>query len=174
MSTRLGPRLGLQLKHATNSLHPSAGTQTFKRSAATTLMSLKREELLEQENYAISRNLTRNWKVGDVYAPHDLSAAEARKWRKRHRPTTDAFDALSINPLSLYKNFSVMSEYMTEMGRIRHSSSTGLRPVNQRKIAKAIRRAIALGLMPAVHRHPEYIKSEMEGKRTSTGRVFSS
>ncbi|EXJ90973.1 hypothetical protein A1O1_04080 [Capronia coronata CBS 617.96] len=67
-----------------------------------------------------------------------------------------------------------MSEYMTEMGRIRHSSSTGLRPVNQRKVAKAIRRAIALGLMPSVHRHPEYIKSEMEGKRTSSGRVFAS
>ncbi|EXJ92938.1 hypothetical protein A1O3_01494 [Capronia epimyces CBS 606.96] len=174
MSTRLAPGLGLQLKLTTKSLQPSPVSQTFKRTAATTLMSLKREELIEQENYAISRQLTRQWKVGDVYAPHDLSAAEARKWRKRNRPRTDAFDALSINPLSLYKNFSVMSEYMTEMGRIRHSSSTGLRPVNQRKVAKAIRRAIALGLMPSVHRHPEYIKSEMEGKRTSSGRVFAS
>lgn len=49
----------------------------------------------------------------------------------------------------------MMSEYMTEMGRIKHSRDTGLRPVNQRRMAKAIRRAIGLGLMPAVHRHPE-------------------
>ncbi|EXJ90974.1 hypothetical protein A1O1_04081 [Capronia coronata CBS 617.96] len=103
MSIRLAPGLGPQLRQASNLLQPSAVGQTFKRTAATTLMSLKREELLEQENYAIQRQLPRQWKVGDVYAPHDLSGAEARKWRKRHRPTTDAFDALSINPLSLYK-----------------------------------------------------------------------
>jgi small subunit ribosomal protein S18 len=47
-----------------------------------------------------------------------------------------------------------MSEYVTEMGRIKHSRETGLRPVNQRRIAKAIRRAVGLGLMPSVHRHP--------------------
>lgn len=50
-----------------------------------------------------------------------------------------------------------MSEYMTPMGRIRHRSDTGLRSVNQRKIAKAIRRAIGVGLMPSVHHHPEII-----------------
>ena len=55
-----------------------------------------------------------------------------------------------------------MSEYMTEMGRIRHSSETGLRPVNQRKIAKAIRRAIGLGLMPSVHKHPEILALEKQ------------
>ena len=52
----------------------------------------------------------------------------------------------------------MMSEYMSEMGRIKHSRETGLRPVNQRKIAKAIRRAIGLGLMPSVHRHPLVMK----------------
>lgn len=58
------------------------------------------------------------------------------------------------------QNFSMMSEYMTEMGRIRHSNETGLRPVNQRRMAKAVRRAIGLGLMPSVHRHPEILKEE--------------
>jgi small subunit ribosomal protein S18 len=52
----------------------------------------------------------------------------------------------------------MISEYMTEMGRIKHSKDTGLRPVNQRKIAKAIRRAVGLGLMPSVHRHPLVLK----------------
>jgi small subunit ribosomal protein S18 len=53
----------------------------------------------------------------------------------------------------------MMSEYMTETGRIKHSRDTGLRPKNQRKIAKAIRRAIGLGLMPSVHRHPLVVKN---------------
>ena len=52
---------------------------------------------------AMERNFTREWKAGDVYAPHDLSAAEARKWRIKKAPTTDVFDSLSINPLECYK-----------------------------------------------------------------------
>jgi len=51
-----------------------------------------------------------------------------------------------------------MSEYMTPMGRIRHSNETGLRPKNQRRIAKAIRRSIGMGMMPSVHRHPEILQ----------------
>jgi small subunit ribosomal protein S18 len=50
-----------------------------------------------------------------------------------------------------------MSEYMTPMGRIMKSDATGLRPVNQRRIARAIRRSIGIGLMPSVHRHPEIL-----------------
>jgi small subunit ribosomal protein S18 len=61
-----------------------------------------------------------------------------------------------------------MSEYMTEMGRIKHRNLTGLRGVNQRKIAKAIRRAIGVGLMPSVHRHPE-ILAELKWKSEGGG-----
>lgn len=50
-----------------------------------------------------------------------------------------------------------MSEFMTPMGRIKGGNANGLRPVNQRKIAKAIRRSIGLGMMPSVHRHPELL-----------------
>ncbi|KAF2007713.1 ribosomal protein S18 [Amniculicola lignicola CBS 123094] len=106
-----------------------------------------------------SRQIFRNWQPGDVYAPHDLTGPEQKKWKTAKRtPTVDAFDTLGINPIKEYKNFTMMSEYMTEMGRIKHSKVTGLRPVNQRKIAKAIRRAIGLGLMPSVHRHPWVLK----------------
>lgn len=44
-----------------------------------------------------------NWQVGDVYAPHDLSAVEAAKWRKRKSSDRDVFDVLGINPLGEYK-----------------------------------------------------------------------
>ncbi len=45
----------------------------------------------------------RRWKTGDVYAPHDLSSVEMRKWRQKHQSNTDVFDALAINPLHEYK-----------------------------------------------------------------------
>ena len=54
----------------------------------------------------------------------------------------------------------MISEFMTSMGMIKHSKHTGLRPVNQRKMAKAIRRAIGLGIHPSVHRHPELLSHE--------------
>lgn len=111
---------------------------------------------------------TRRWRAGDVYAPHDLSGVEASKWKKvkrRPRPRAgerDVLDQLGINPIKEYKNFSMMAEYVTEMGRIKGGVDTGLRPVNQRRMAKAIRRAIGTGLMPSVYKHPELLKLEME------------
>lgn len=69
----------------------------------------------------------------------------------------------------LVQNFSIMSEYMTPMGRIRHRSQTGLRAVNQRKLAKAIRRAIGIGIMPSVHRHPEILAAEEKIRQAGTG-----
>ena len=52
----------------------------------------------------------------------------------------------------------MMAEFTSTMGRIKHSQSTGLRPVNQRRIAKAIRRAVGIGLMPRVYHHPELLE----------------
>lgn len=84
--------------------------------------------------------------------------AKWKKLRRKDRPRVDVLDQLALNPLKHYKNFSIMGEYITEMGRIKHSSETGLRPVNQRRMAKAVRRAMGMGLMPGVHRHPELLR----------------
>lgn len=64
-----------------------------------------------------------------------------------------------------------MSEYITPMGRILSSEETGLRRVNQRRIAKAIRRSIGLGLMPSVHRHPEILYKANSKFRGQIGRM---
>ena len=58
----------------------------------------------------------RRWKVGDVYAPHDLSPAEMKKWRQWGRPDQDIFDMLHINPLDEYKvSISVGSFYSVDL-----------------------------------------------------------
>ena len=72
----------------------------------------------------------------------------------------DVIDQLGINPLEEYKNVSILQEFMGPTGRIKHSKETGLRGVNQRKIAKAIRRAVGMGLLGSVHRHPEILEAE--------------
>jgi small subunit ribosomal protein S18 len=55
------------------------------------------------ESRALEKYQTRDYKPGDIYAPHDLSPLEMRKWGKRQSPKTDAFDALNLNPLDMYK-----------------------------------------------------------------------
>lgn len=51
----------------------------------------------------LSRQITRKFQPGDVYAPHDLSWVEMQKWRTRGRPSSDAFDALDLKPLDHYR-----------------------------------------------------------------------
>ncbi|XXH03959.1 U3 small nucleolar ribonucleoprotein imp3 [Hypoxylon texense] len=110
------------------------------------------------DDYA--RQMTRRWNVGEVYAPHDLSPSEMAKWRRNQARKKDLVDMLGLRPLDMYRNFSVISEFMTSHGRIKKSVETGLRPPNQRKMAKAIRRAIGLGIHPSVHHHPELLMRE--------------
>ena len=51
----------------------------------------------------LSKQIARRWKAGDIYAPHDLSPTEIRKWKQRGRPEVDAFDLLDMNPIDEYK-----------------------------------------------------------------------
>ena len=55
------------------------------------------------------------------------------------------------------------------MGRIKHPRETGLGNVNQRRLAKAIRRSIGMGLMPSVHNHPEVLETEAIRKYAIAG-----
>ncbi|MCJ1255670.1 hypothetical protein MMC24_003487 [Lignoscripta atroalba] len=135
---------------------------SFERRSNTADQRSRTMEQVDKANRAkdLDKLQTRRWKQGDVYAPHDLTPAEMKKWKMRKKSSVDAFDILAINPVDQWKNYSIMSEYMTSMGRIRHSRDTGLRKVNQRRIAKAIKRAVGMGFMPSVHKHPEMLRRD--------------
>ncbi|KPM35045.1 hypothetical protein AK830_g11520 [Neonectria ditissima] len=111
------------------------------------------------------RQMPRRWQAGDVYSPHDLSPIEMQKWRKRSLRNSDVVDSLGINPLDMYKNFSLIEHFTTPSGMINHSKVTRLRPVNQRKIAKMIRRVQGMGLYPTVHAHPEMLRDQFFATR---------
>lgn len=59
----------------------------------------------------LARQVSRKWKAGDVYAPHDLSGAEMAKWKKmrrKPRPKVDVLDQLALKPLEHYKVSGIM------------------------------------------------------------------
>ena len=69
-----------------------------QRASLNDVAKLHRATDLERQMPRMSK-----WAVGDVYGPHDLSATEAGKWRKRRRSERDVFDILGIDPLREYK-----------------------------------------------------------------------
>ncbi|CAJ0539249.1 Ff.00g069580.m01.CDS01 [Fusarium sp. VM40] len=106
------------------------------------------------------KQMPRRWQAGDVYSPHDLSPIEMQKWRKKSVRNNDVIDALGINPLDMYKNFSLIEHFTSSSGMISHSNLTRLRPVNQRKVAKMVRRVQGMGIYPSVHAHPEMLRDQ--------------
>ncbi|KAL9108580.1 MAG: hypothetical protein Q9227_006666 [Pyrenula ochraceoflavens] len=162
-------RLSYGTRNAATASSSSSSSFRFPQDKSGRMSDAQRKRLREGEQQrekelGIRFLQHRRWKNGDVYSPHDLTSIEQKKWQRRRRPDVDVFDILSMNPLEQYTNLSIMSEYMTEMGRIRSSRDTGLRPVNQRRIAKAIRRSIGIGLMPSAYKHPEILMYEMAKK----------
>ncbi|KAI1865810.1 uncharacterized protein JN550_008068 [Neoarthrinium moseri] len=121
--------------------------------ASSTASELRSKNTAEE----YMRQMPRRFNIGDLYAPHDLSPVEAAKHRKITTVQRDLVDLLGLRPQDMYRNFSFISEFITPHGRIKKSYYTGLRPVNQRKLAKAIRRAVGQGLHPSVHKHPEIL-----------------
>ena len=66
----------------------------------------------------------------------------------------DAFHQLNIDPLYEAMNPTLLSAFVTEMGKIRKRAQTNLTWRNQRKITKAIKRAKLMGIMPWHYRLP--------------------
>jgi ribosomal protein S18 len=91
-----------------------------------------------------------HWRLALCRGFRKLFWSRRGAWRGRRLTLNPFWSRLSVEFLciALPQNFSIMSEYMTPMGRIKHSNETGLRSVNQRRIAKAIRRSIGMGMMP--------------------------
>ncbi|KAI5776634.1 37S ribosomal protein S18 [Geopyxis carbonaria] len=126
---------------------------TFARTP-TTMSAQEETDMRELQSSQIK------FQPGDIYAPNDLSMEELKARRGNKKPAKDAFDLLGLNPIKEYKNYNLLSEYVSSMGRILHSRQTGLRPVNQRKISKAIRRAVGIGFLPSTHKHPEILRAQ--------------
>lgn len=66
----------------------------------------------------------------------------------------DIFRQLQIDPLHEVTNSSLMSEFVTEMGKIKGRAETGLTWRSQRMVGKAIRRAKGMGIIPWLSKRP--------------------
>ncbi|KAJ6539500.1 hypothetical protein B0H19DRAFT_1269807 [Mycena capillaripes] len=100
--------------------------------------------------------------------PYDLSL-DGRRFKERRMsrapaipPTTrdarkqDVFYQLGIDPLKYALHPAVLSPFLTEMGMIMPRRMTALTSKSQRRVAKAIRRAKMMGVIPLHSRMRNY------------------
>lgn len=71
----------------------------LSESGENVIQELKKHKLASD----LTKQISRRWKAGDIYAPHDLSSVEMQKWKRRGVPEYDAFDQLDMNPIGEYK-----------------------------------------------------------------------
>jgi len=68
-------------------------------------------------------------------------------------PQKQKSSPLGINEKVRYKNIPLLISFMTEQGKILPRRATGVTVQQQRQIAKSIKRARILGLLPFVASH---------------------
>ncbi|CEG77833.1 hypothetical protein RMATCC62417_12522 [Rhizopus microsporus] len=120
---------------------------TIEEKSRTTTESVQRYQKIHQE--------------GDLYHPQDLNDSRYRESLRVRRgksatPTQDPFEVLDLNPLHEYKNYKLLSQFVSDIGKILPREQTGLSAKNQRKLAKAIKRARAIGLMSSTNNHSNF------------------
>ncbi|WFD41776.1 hypothetical protein MPSI1_000412 [Malassezia psittaci] len=112
---------------------------------------------------------TKSFQNGQYYDPYTLNPSNMTfQPRRRALPLLgppkreaiqkDPIHILGLNPAKpsladdTYKNGPLLSEFVTEMGKIQPRNITGLTRKSQRYVGKAIRRARALGILPVMSR----------------------
>lgn len=71
-----------------------------QRAAPKNLLSPAEENQLWIRRTELTKQIHRRWRVGDVYAPHDLTGIEMAKWKKRGKVTRDVFDIVAFDPIA--------------------------------------------------------------------------
>ncbi|KAF5359014.1 hypothetical protein D9758_004738 [Tetrapyrgos nigripes] len=111
-----------------------------------------------------NRSAFRNFEANDFITPNRLSyeSVVKRKAAPRKRPAVgpskkdackhDPFYLQDVDPLDQALNPSVLSVFVTDMGKILPRSITGLTKKSQRRLGKAIRRAKVMGVIPILRR----------------------
>ena len=97
--------------------------------------------------------LRRFKKIGTTYKPEQITEIgnpEKNSSAGIPKLPFDIFKAMKTDPLTEYKNVELLRQFQMENGGIVPRYLSGLTKINQRKLAKAIKRARHFGLLSFV------------------------
>lgn len=105
---------------------------------------------------------TKKFRPFDNYDPFDFSMnqldidSRLRKYPK-NKTSKDPFERSGIDPLNLYTMPLILSKFLSSTGQILPRDITKCNSKNQKKLAIAIKRARACGLLSSVHRDNTFL-----------------
>ncbi|GAA5980756.1 hypothetical protein JCM10908_001767 [Rhodotorula pacifica] len=126
-----------------NDIDQMAQEQVDPASQISVLRHLSREQVISPQQLS-PRHLLQ------PYPPRpDFSQAFPLGPPTAYAHTHDPFIRYGLDPIEdAQLNSSLLSEFVTSMGKIKPRGKTGLQRKTQRKVGKAIRRARSMGIMP--------------------------
>lgn len=142
--------MGNWSKHANQARVRSEGTRNVMKE---NILRVQQMDAIPINN-EIDPILVRKFEPLTTYDPFDFSMTKYKMERAQYfnSPKYDLFNASRQDPLEFWKNPDALSEYVTTNGRIIQGVQLGHSGKTQRRLAKAIRRARAAGLMPYFHK----------------------
>lgn len=100
------------------------------------------KKLIDYDSVNFHRRISPN----KLYHPNELNERFQPKTPTNHK--RDLLKILSIDIRKEYKNTKLLSTFLTTMGYIKSRKETALTLKNQKRTAKAIKRARHFGLLP--------------------------
>ncbi|TPX35715.1 hypothetical protein SmJEL517_g01889 [Synchytrium microbalum] len=137
----------IQLPHMLPSIWHHTIHSSAARSSLPRLYATKAGASFQVPSKPTFGAFNRLFSPGETYEPADLNASHIESLKQRTSTPPDYFAITGKNPLDCYKDVQLLSNFVTAMGHIAPRYKTGLSITNQRRVAVAIRRARALGLM---------------------------
>ncbi|KAH3671396.1 hypothetical protein WICMUC_004693 [Wickerhamomyces mucosus] len=130
---------------------------------------LKQSLINNKPKVEIINHLIPRFSKGQIYDPFDFSIAKInleRKFAKQDsKNNIGIFDRKRLNPLNFYTNPIELSKYLTTTGRIQPRDVTKLSVKNQKRLAKAVKRARSVGFLSSVHRDVSLLLPEITHKK---------
>lgn len=131
--------------------HKSSPKKSATSAIADSIDQLNVKPKANDEKF-IHGQYVRRFNVGSTYDPFDFSLTKIKLDRNAEAPAVDQFKAHKMDPVKLWKNPVQLSEFITDNGQIIPGYKNGHRKKTQKRLAKAIRRARAAGLISSVHK----------------------
>lgn len=150
----------------------SAGVGEGDESITKKLVGMtKNLQDADKNSMSIDKSFQRKFNFGSTYDPFDFSQNKVerenslrrvfRQPEKSYTGKTDIFMELGIDPLDLYTMPELLSRFVTSTGQIMPRERTGCTGANQKKLAIAIKRARAAGLLSCVQKHTRFAKKRL-------------
>lgn len=116
----------------------------------------------QQKSIEIDSKYVKSFESAKTYDPFDFSLAK-RSLDKVQREKLEfatrsnaGFNRKKVDPIDFYCMPQLFNQYLTSSGKILSRSVTGLASKKQKRLAKAIRRARAFGLLSHVSKDINY------------------